>query len=221
MKQAKLLCLLLIMHSLTACALSDVFSTKSVSDITGGKYRWRCYFACVDQTGTQNDYVEQRDHCRELAQLKVNMAMKEARQAGERPTRKSTLVSLFSRCMDSNGWVVPDGRDPALASSPASGLQMRSVVTDDDVEPVSAAQTASRGSQAERKSFTQQNQAYITRQAECAFARSNAHRSSIHASRAKACDYQCNEGLRVAPSAPRPAACPALTPSKYTTGEVY
>ena len=45
--------------------------------VTSG-YRFRCYLACVDQTSTQNDYVEQRDYCREYAQLKVNMAMHDA-----------------------------------------------------------------------------------------------------------------------------------------------
>lgn len=218
MKTIKLLFLIFTLHTISAWSLTDIFKAESISDITGGRYRFRCYFACVDQTGTQNDYVEQRDHCRELAQLKVEMAMKEANQNGEDASRKNTLVSLFSECMAANGWTVPDGKDPNRPNIAASNLNGGTITQ--PINAVSAATLAKPGTIAERKSFSQQEQAYLTRNAECAFARSNANVSSIQASRAKACDHQCAEGLRVAPSAPRPAACPPETNSKYRTGNV-
>jgi len=71
-------------------------------------YRWRCYLACTDMTSTQEDYIEVRDYCREFAQLKAPMFMKE--NGGEDASRKSALVSLFSQCMCKNGWNVPDGK---------------------------------------------------------------------------------------------------------------
>src|SRR6476619_5636952 len=76
--------------------------------VTSG-YRFRCYWFCIDQTGIQNDYVEQRDRCREYAELKLDMAMRGGPQ--DEKTRKSKLVSLFSECMGNNGWTVPDGKD--------------------------------------------------------------------------------------------------------------
>lgn len=72
-------------------------------------YRWRCYLACTDQTAIQNDYIEQRDYCREFAQLKAPMFIKES-GAGDDKSRKGALVSLFSQCMCKNGWNVPDGK---------------------------------------------------------------------------------------------------------------
>src|SRR5947207_8685556 len=83
-------------------------------------YRFRCYLACVDQTGIQNDYVEQRDYCREYAQLKVNMALKEAGGDADDKAHKAMLVSLFSNCMGSNGWIVPDGKGEKKAEAVAA-----------------------------------------------------------------------------------------------------
>ena len=48
-------------------------------------YKFRCYWACIDQTAIQDDYVEQRDRCREYAQLKLDMAENEER-ADQRPS---------------------------------------------------------------------------------------------------------------------------------------
>lgn len=192
-------------------------SAWSVSDILGGKYRFRCYLACVDQTSTQNDYVEQRDHCRELAQLKVEMALKEAGIPANDKSRKSMLVNLFSQCMASNGWTVPDGKDPnskALAAAPGAAPATAAIV------PVSAASVAVANTPAAKAALQQEQQQQLVRAAECGFARSNARVSSISAARAKACDLECEEGLRVAPSAPRPASCPGEAPPKYASGNV-
>ena len=194
-------------------------SAWSVSDITGGKYRFRCYFACVDQTSTQNDYVEQRDHCRELAQLKVDMAMKEAAVEGGDKSRKSMLVSLFSQCMASNGWTVPDGKDPTKTVNAAANVTAPSANTA-TVAAVSAASVAAPGSVAADKAIRREEKAQLMRTSECAFARSNAAVSSISAARAKACDLQCAEALQVAPGGPRPASCPGEPAPKYASGSV-
>lgn len=208
--------------SLPLCRMAFVLaawvltSAWSVEDITGGKYRFRCYFACVDQTSTQNDYVEQRDHCRELAQLKVDTALKESGLQGDDKSRKSMLVSLFSQCMAANGWTVPDGKDPNKKSDPT----VVAAAAAPAVVPVSGAANAAPGTAAAAASAKQDEKAQLVRAAECGFARSNASVSSISAARAKACDLECAEALAVAPSAPRPASCPAEHSPKYAKGNV-
>lgn len=196
--------------------LATLLSTSawSVSDLTGGKYRWRCWMACVDQTSTQNDYVEMRDHCRELAQLKVDMAMKEQGAASTDSARKTMLVGLFSQCMGSNGWTVPDGKDATKNAAAAGGGGGPQVVSQTAAAAL-AAPSAAAAAAAKRE-----NQALMNRTAECAFARSNASVSSIAATRAKACDLECAQGLQVAPDAPRPASCPPDTAPKYARGSV-
>jgi len=154
-------------------------------------YRWRCYLACVDQTGTQNDYVEQRDYCREYAQLKAPMAMREEGADDDR-SRKATLVSLFSQCMGKNGWTVPDGKGETGKTAAAAAAAAPVAVKPDKTS--------------------------VTRTAECAFARSSASVSSIAKLRAQACDLECAEALRVSPSAPRPPACATDVPLKFATG---
>jgi hypothetical protein len=175
-----------------------IFFLLAALAVTSG-YRFRCYFACVDQTSTQNDYVEQRDRCREYAQLKIDMASREAGATDDRG-RKGQLVSLFSQCMANNGWTVPDGKGEgsgklrAAAEAPAGAVPATPVM-----------------SKAEEKALT-------TRSAECSFARQSAKVSAKAAARADACDLECNEGLRVAPDAPRPAACADAVPPRYSKG---
>ncbi len=188
-------------------------SAWSVSDLVGGKYRFRCYMACVDQTSTQNDYVEMRDHCRELAQLKVDMAVKEAGLSNDDKSRKSMLVSLFSQCMATNGWTVPDGKDPSkstasIVPSPANPISNTAAAA---IAPPSAAAAAA---------TKREERTTLTRNTECAFARGNAAVSSISATRAKACDLECDEALKVSPGGPRPAACAPDAPPKYSKGSV-
>jgi hypothetical protein len=156
-------------------------------------YRFRCYSLCTDQTAIQNDYIEQRDRCHKYAELKVDMALKNSPapvdEENDEKNRKSLLVSLFSECMGSNGWVVPDGKSTAANATPA-----------DKAAAEKAA--AERAEKVEAK-------ARLARNAECEFARQNASVSSISATRAKACDLECTQGMQVAPEAPRPAACPS------------
>ncbi|MBY0407575.1 MAG: hypothetical protein K2Q01_07775 [Rickettsiales bacterium] len=200
--------------ALALCLLALSACSGSPSDIVGGKYRFRCWAACVDQTSTQNDYVEMRDHCRELAQLKVDMSMKEGGIYGDDKSRKSTLVSLFSQCMSSNGWTVPDGKDPSKAGTAVAGGGGPQTVSQ------TAALAAAPASAAVAAATKREEQALLTRTSECGFARANAGVSSISATRAKACDLECEKALAVAPSGPRPASCPALTPPKYSKGGV-
>ena len=154
-------------------------------------YKFRCWWMCQDQTSVQNDYIEQRDHCREYAQLKLDMAMRTSGQHSNDQNRKAMLVTLFGDCMASNGWNVSDKKD--APSKPG--------------QPTSVNNTAN--SSVDAADIAAQNRAALSRSAECAFARQSASVSSLAATRAKACDLECAERLKAAPDAPRPAACPA------------
>jgi hypothetical protein len=169
-------------------------------------YKFRCYWFCTDQTSTQNDYIEQRDRCRDYAQLKLDMEMKSNNLTDDDKTRKATLVSLFSQCMGQNGWTVPDGKTDKdkdkdkAAAAPAA-------VAGAAIAGAAAAPPAPTPAQiAEEKA---QAKSALSRTSECDFARYDAAVSSIAASRAKACDLECAQRLRAAPEAPRPAACPS------------
>ena len=209
-------------------------------------YRWRCYFACTDQTSTQEDYVEQRDKCREYAQLKVDMAQRES--GADDRSHKSQLVSLFSQCMGNNGWIVPDGKgDPnkkPVAAAPA--MEPAKVAPVAAVAPQAFA-TASPPNKAEAKATptaepakvapvaavaavapqavapaSQPNKAAekatLSRTSECAFARHSAAVSSIAAKRAQACDMQCVHATKAAPGGPRPASCPPDVSPRLSKG---
>jgi len=171
-------------------------------------YRWRCYLFCTDQTSTQEDYVEQRDTCRQYAQLKVAMDMHDAGLPPEDKTRKNHLVSLFSQCMGTNGWTVPDGKGEG--SKKAEGAVAAAPAVNAAIAPppsaVAVAQTKT------------EEKAAITRASECAFARYSASTSSIAATRAQACDLECEHALRAAPGAPRPASCPSNLPARMSKG---
>ncbi len=171
-------------------------------------YRFRCYFACTDQTSTQNDYVEQRDKCREYAQLKVDMSMREAGGNIDDRNRKSSLVSLFSQCMGNNGWTVPDGKGDGSkkVEAPPPAAAAPAALSSQAVAPPPVAVT-----KAEEKSL-------MTRNSECAFARHSASVSSLAATRAQACDLECEHALRAAPGAPRPASCPPDLSSRLSIG---
>jgi hypothetical protein len=174
----------------------------AVLAVTPG-YRFRCYWACMDQTAIQNDYVEQRDRCREYAQLKLDMAMRSVEGPVTEDKRKTQLVALFSECMANNGWTVPSGKDEAdkaagAAAPLAAGAAAGAV----------AANPQSLGGQAPAPP-PQQQKAFLSRNSECAFARHSASVSAIAKARAEACDLECDERLKAAPEGPRPAACPS------------
>lgn len=190
-------------------------------------YRFRCYWACKDQTGIQNDYVEQRDRCREYAQLKLDMAMRSVPQPHTDSTSKSQLVTLFSECMANNGWTVPSGREENNAAGISAGRLggygslAPPTVAAGAVAGAAAANPQSLGGQAPAPpppAAQQDNRAFLSRTSECAFARHSASVSRIAAVRARACDIECDERLRAAPEGPRPAACPAEASPEFATG---
>lgn len=151
-------------------------------------YRFRCYAFCTDQTSTQNDYVEQRDRCREYAELKVDMRMRDVAGPAEPKTKQTKLVGLFNECMANNGWnIAADNKPaaPATAPNPTVAAVQSAPVVDPQMEKAS-----------------------LSRSVECMFARHAAANSTNSALRAKACDLECAQRLAAAPDAPRPAACP-------------
>lgn len=180
-----------------------VFFLLAALTATSG-FKFRCWIFCIDQTSVQNDYVDERDRCREYAQLKLDMAMRDT--PGDEKTRKAKLVSLFSECMGNNGWSVPDGKgdkkpDAAAAAAaappPSPATAQPTLPAQQGTTPVAVAATAP------------DNKAHLSRSAECAFARHAAANSSNAAARAAACDLECANRLKAAPDAPRPAACPS------------
>jgi hypothetical protein len=182
-------------------------------------YRFRCWWMCTDQTSTQNDYVEQRDRCREYAQLKLDMVMRNKGLEQNEQNRKQQIIALFSDCMGHNGWTVSDlkpgegGRPPLeSAGSPAPGagfMLMRQSQT--SPRPAAAATAAPvvapMGLSPEAAEAAARERAAISRSAECSFARYAASTSSIASARAKACDLECSERLKAIPDGPKPAAC--------------
>ena len=159
-------------------------------------YKFRCWAFCTDQTSTQHDYIEQRDKCRNYAQLKLDMSLRNTPGYIDGKTKKGQLVSLFSECMANNGWTVPDGKAPGAPGGPAT-LQNAAV----PATPAQATDDALADAYREKAS--------LSRSSECAFARHAALNSSIAAARARACDAECAQRLSAAPDAPRPAACAA------------
>lgn len=141
---------------------------------------------CQDQTSIQNDYIEQRDRCREYSQLKLDMAMRTSGQHNNDQNRRAMLVKLFGECMGQNAWNVSDNKPDKDTGKPKTP------------EEAAAAATAAA-----------EERAALSRASECAFARQSANVSSLAATRAKACDLECSQRLKLAPDAPRPAACPS------------
>lgn len=179
-------------------------------------FRWPCYIFCSDQTSIQEDYVEKRDRCRELAELKADMASQAA--PGDDKTRKTRLVSLFSECMHGNGWAVPNPADTAAKTAqtsppPAAAQQPRADVFPSPMPLYTPAGPGSEPGDAAKAP----DQRYATRAAECAFARQGRYRSRVAASRAEACDLECAQQRRMAPDTPTPAACPPDESSLPTT----
>jgi hypothetical protein len=171
-----------------ACALS------ACSD----PYGPLCVAFCSDSTHLQRQYADHRDECRQLAELKLNTMPTPGSDAfdpsPEDRAAKSRLVGMFSECMNTKAWAVPgpakdDGKkdkekEAALAASAAAGR----------LEIPAPAPAAVQD--AERR-----------RAADCAFARQSADASIIAKKRAEACEIECAQQRRLAPEAPKPAAC--------------
>lgn len=174
-------------------------------------YRFRCWWMCQDQTAIQNDYIEQRDRCRDYAQLKLDLSLRNSGDMDNEQSRKARIIALFGECMANNGWSMTSttGLDKL-----GGGGQQAQHAGPKQLQPGQARQDPTTAATAG------DDRAAISRSAECAFARQAASVSSIAAARAKACDLECAQRLRLAPDAPRPAACPSgPTPSLATGGE--
>lgn len=191
----------------------------SVALLASG-YKFRCWWMCQDQTAVQNDYVEQRDRCRQYAQLKLDMAMRSSGDKNTPQSRNARLISLFSDCMGQNGWNTTDLK----TATPVSPLATPGTAAG---KPPANAPAALAGQAPETPppaataaSTAQEDRAFIARKSECAFARQSASVSSLAATRARACDLECAERVKIAPDAPRPAACPSgPIPGAETGGE--
>jgi hypothetical protein len=179
-------------------------------------YKFRCWWMCQDQTAIQNDYVEQRDRCRQYAQLKLDMAMRSAGERDAPQSRNARLISLFSDCMAQNGWNTTDLK----AAAPVSPLATPGTAANKPAEnaPMALAGQAPESPPPATKATPQEDKAFVARKSECAFARQSASVSSLAATRAKACDLECTQRLQMAPDAPRPAACPSGPVSGLESG---
>lgn len=176
-------------------------------------FRFGCFMFCSDLTSLQRDYNDQRDQCRENAQLKVDTGTA-GNSAGEKQ-----LISLFSECMAKKGWVVPEGSEGKEKSGTMPGfppVQTAPAAKTGNMAGVAAAPVVT----APNPSLSADQTAYLKRSSECAFARHSADVSSNAAARAKACDIECAQRLKSMPDAPRPAACPAETNTKITPNMV-
>ena len=154
---------------------------------------------CTDMTSVQQDYVEQRDKCREYAQLKSD-------SAGDTPSEKR-LVAAFSECMGKNGWTVPSGQEGETKPGNMPGFPP--VQTSPTAKGVAAPAVMATAPTPATPAPSADAQSYLKRASECAFARHSSAVSSNAAARAKACDIECAQRLKAMPEAPRPAACPA------------
>jgi hypothetical protein len=178
-------------------------------------YKFRCWWMCQDQTAVQNDYIEQRDRCRQYAQLKLDMAMRSSGETNNAQNRNSRLISLFSDCMAQNGWNTTDLK----AAAPVSGLATPGAPMKNTPPAANApAALAGQAPPAAAPANPTEDRAALSRKAECAFARQSASVSSLAATRARACDLECAERLRQAPDTPRPAACPTGPLPNMETG---
>jgi hypothetical protein len=72
-------------------------------------YRFRCFLFCHEQTGVQNNYVENQADCQDYAQAKLDDAMSSEVNPDSEKGQQAKLVSLFSDCMAKKGWDVPSG----------------------------------------------------------------------------------------------------------------
>lgn len=101
-------------------------------------FNFRCYFFCEDQTGIQNDYVADRDECRDVAQNKLD------EKNANNPTplgakeSKAQLVALFNECMSVNGWDFP----VKVASKTASTAVQAQTANPSSATPAGAEKTA-------------------------------------------------------------------------------
>ena len=181
----------------------------AVLTLTSG-FRFHCFILCNDETDVQNDYIEQRDKCRDYAQLKVDTGLHGGVE-GEDKSRKAQLISLFSECMGKNGWTVPSGKDEGPTGASAAPVSPTTPMGQATATTAAAAVTAQAIPTQSPAEAAAEQKAFLKRAGECAFARQAASASANAAARAKGCDEECSQRLRAAPESPRPAACPPAT----------
>ncbi len=145
-----------------------------------------CWMMCTDHTRIQRHYVDARDSCREMAELKAGVS--EDSPAGQDKQTKAKLVNLFGDCMTTEGWTIAGDEKKDKEKDAAKAA---TAAPDHTAPPIPQ----------------QQRDQSAHRAAECNFARQNAHRSPIDRRRAEACDLECDQMQRAAPDAPKPAAC--------------
>lgn len=144
-----------------------------------------CPIFCDNQTTIQVDYSAARDDCRDYSESKLSAMSGETDPA----LGKTKLVAFFSECMKGKGWEVPGptgAAAAAVAAAPAGAANA----------PAAGAATAAYDREA------------MQRAADCAWARQNATKNQVAATRAQACDMECYQRLQANPySKQRPAAC--------------
>lgn len=156
-------------------------------------YKFRCWWFCSEQTGIQTDYLNDREACRNYAQLRVETDTANTDVATDKG-RSSKLLAVFADCMADKGWTMPEGKAaaapaPAPAPTPAPAAPL----------------PANAKSDAELLKEQNNAKAALMRTSECAFARHGAPYSTVSATRAQACDIECAEGRKLGKE---PAACP-------------
>jgi hypothetical protein len=172
-----------------AIALSACLLATGCTDAWGPL----CVAFCTDSTHVQRGYTEDRDVCRQLAELKAqNMAPDadpNAPASAADKAARAKLVSHFSDCMNSSAWAVPGSEDKKKDAAVAPPGNASGPTPPPPASPAVL--------EAQRK-----------RAADCAFARQSADISIVAKKRAEACDLECKQQLDLAPGAPKPPACP-------------
>lgn len=181
----------------------------AVALTTSSGFRFRCYWLCTDQTGIQDDYVEQRDQCRQFAQLKYSTMISNGSGEAVTESRDAALVRLFSECMASHGWAVPSGVSERTDASRTTSLAPTTPFGQRTTTREERSQKTTTTFTAVPPPATMDEKAALTRHAECDFARESAPVSHIAAQRAEACDLECANALKANPTGPLPAACPS------------
>ncbi len=197
---------------------SFILSAFSLSDAVPDRLYLPCIITCNDNSRVQMDYTETRDQCREYA-------AKNGQNSSTAQDNRTSLVALFSDCMQRAGWDVPGPNNTTtqLATAGPLGSGMMGGGSRGYTPPPPQQQPAQRYTQpvqapvqvADVRSFAQLSPASgnnftADRSAECAFARQASDVSVVARQLAHECDLECTDALRDAPGSLRPPACPVL-----------
>lgn len=72
-------------------------------------YRFRCFLFCHEQTGVQNDYLENSNDCNDYADTKLSDAIENEPNPDSEKAQNVKFRELFRDCMAKKGWDVPSG----------------------------------------------------------------------------------------------------------------